>query len=452
MLNLMILACLLPSNSLQLPQQPAPVVVTLPKYPVAALQAAVDLSTYQQRTSAVRELVKRSIPLNQWVAASKALRLRKSKSERFDDQTVRYKVPIEVAGYLQDVEILVRTQPESPIGPQPALLCWHAADGDGASSLRMWATLADRYGLILVAPTISSEAYREDGWTSHRQGYELVQGALRFVRRHYNVDEDRIMLAGTRAGGDLVWDVGIRVSDQFAALLPANGSPRLGNPYGESNMAYLESITAVSVLSMRWGRADAEITTVDRSIEVLRQFGAQHVDHFGFASQLNALNPNLPGWDRLFSSRRTAPDVLVKFPDCAGEPHRRDFGRHHWLEVLDYQRKAKVPFPPKVPDRRWRKLDDAGRLTYLDQYLRDALPRLEVRRSGPGQFTVKDREIASFRLLLSKKMLGEQAKVAVRWRGRTIRRPVVFSPEVFLREFVERFDRTFLPVAEVILK
>ena len=208
MLNLVIFLCLSPSNLQQLPQEPAPVAVTLPKYPVAALQAAVDLSTYQQRASAIRELVKRSIPLNQWVAASKALRLRKSKSERFDDQTVRYKVPIEVVSHLQDVEILVRTQPESPRGPQPVLFCWHAAGGDGASSLRMWATLADRYGLMLVAPTDASETYREDGWSFHRQGYELVQGALRFVRRHYNVDEDRIMLAGTQAGGDLVWDVG----------------------------------------------------------------------------------------------------------------------------------------------------------------------------------------------------------------------------------------------------
>ncbi len=452
MLNLVIILCLSPSNLQQLPQEPAPVAVTLPKYPVAALQAAVDMPTYRQRASAIRELVKRSIPLNQWVAASKALRLRKSKSERFDDQTVRYKAPIEVVGHLQDVEILVRTQPESPIGPQPVLFCWHAAGGDGASSLRMWATLADRYGMMLVAPTDSSEAYREDGWSFHRQGYELVQGALRFVRRHYDVDEDRIMLAGTQAGGDLAWDVGIRISDQFAALLPANGSPRLGNPYGKSNMAYLESITEVPVLSMRWGLNGVETRTVDRSIEVLRQFGAQHADHFGFASQLNALNPNLPGWEDLFASRRTAPDALVKFPDCAGEPHRRDFGRHHWLEVLDYDRKAKVPFPPKVPASKWRKLDDAGRLTYLDQYLRDALPRIEARRTGPGQFTVKARDIAAFRLLLSKEMLGDQVKVAVSWRGRTIRRSVVFSPEVFLREFVERFDRTFLPVAEVILK
>lgn len=453
MLTLVIFACVLPGNSGLLPQVPEPVAITLPKYPVAALQAAIDLPTYRQRALAVSELAKRSVPLKQWIDASRSLRLRASKSHQFDSQTVRYKMRFEGADGLRDAELLVRTQPEVGAGPQPVLFCWHAAGGDGASALRMWATLADRYGLLLVAPTNFSEAYRKDGWSYQRDGYELVQGALRFVRRHYDIDEDRVMLAGTYAGGDLVWDVGIRFADQVAALLPANGSPRLGDPYQESNMAYLESITQVPVLSMNWGPQEGvEISTVRRSIEVLRQFGSPDADHLDFASQLNALNPNLPGWEGLFSSRRTTPKTLVTFPDCAWASHRRGFGRHYWLEVLDYDRLAKVPFPPKVPERKWRKLDDAGRLSYLDQYLRDSLPRLEVCCTGPGQFTAKDRDIDSFRLLLSKEMIGEQGKVSVRWRGRTIRQSVVLSPEVFLREFVERFDRTFLPVAEVLLK
>jgi hypothetical protein len=146
------------------------------------------------------------------------------------------------------------------------------------------------------------------------------------------------------------------------------------------------------------------------------------------------------------------PKLLVKFPDRAWTPHRREFGRHHWLDALEYDRRVRVPFPPKVSAAKGRKLDELGRLAYLDQYLRDMLPRIEASMTAPGLFAVKDRHITSFRLLLSQDMIGKQQTVVVRWRGRTIRQRATPSAEIFLREFVERFDRTFLPVVEVRVK
>src|SRR5690606_21323939 len=152
----------------------------------------------------------------QWLAAAQSLPLRDSAGERFDDYTVRYQADLFVLGGYRQAEILVRTPPGAKRdGPQPVLFCWHEAGGDGASALRTWATLADRYGLLLVAPTESYEAYRKEGWSYHPDGYEGVQEALRFVRRHYDVDEDRILLAGMRGGGHMAWDVGLRFADQF---------------------------------------------------------------------------------------------------------------------------------------------------------------------------------------------------------------------------------------------
>ena len=445
------MAASLPSLAPQEPSGSAEsAVARLPKYPVAALAAAVDLPTHQLRAAAAVELAKRSVPLKQWLAAAKSLPLRKTESERFDDDTVRYVANLAVMGAVTKGEILVRTPPGKHVGPRPLLFCWHPADGRGADSLRMWATLADRYGLLLVAPTEAYEPYRKQGWSYHPDGYERMQEALRFVRRHYDVDEDRIMLAGLRGGGHMAWDVGIRFADQFAAILPANGSPRLGTPFRDSNMAYLESIAHVPVHSLHWGKQeDAQVHSVNRAIEVLRRFGAKDAKRLDHLSQLDALNPNLPGWPAFFATRRTVPKLLVKFPDRAWTPHRREFGRHHWLEALTYKYGALVPFPPKVPASKWRKLDEPGRLAYLDQYLRDMLPRIEASMSEPGIFEVKDRHITSFRLLLSEDMLGTKKTVVVRWRGRTLHKPIVRSAEVFLREFVERFDRTFSPIAEV---
>ena len=53
----------------------------------------------------------------------------------------------------------------------------------------------------------------------------------------------------------------------------------------------------------------------------------------------------------------------------------------------------------------------------------------------------------SFRLLLSEEMSDPNLPAKVTWNGRTVTRKAVPSKETLLLDFVERFDRTFLPVA-----
>lgn len=341
-------ACALTASVM--PQAPDRVDAALPKYPVAALVAAVDLPTRALRAAAAVQLAKRSVPLKQWHEAAGKLRLRASMGARVDAQTLRYDLRIHVMHAFRPAVVLVRTPGGPPAkGPQPVLFCWHGAGGDGASAMRTWSTLADRFGLLLVAPTESYEPYRKEGWSFHPDGYEGVQEVLRFVRRHYDVDEDRIVLAGVRGGGHMAWDCGLRFADQFAAIAPANGSPRLGNPNRDSNMMFLESIAHVPVRSLHWGpQEEAQTENVKRSLVVLRRFGSTTAVRLEYESQLHALNPNGVGWAEFLATRRTVPQKLVKFPDRAWVPHRREFGRHHWLEVLAYDRTVRQPFPPKV--------------------------------------------------------------------------------------------------------
>ena len=54
-----------------------------------------------------------------------------------------------------------------------------------------------------------------------------------------------------------------------------------------------------------------------------------------------------------------------------------------------------------------------------------------------------------FRLLLTADMCGPDGAVEVQWAGKVHKRKAAPSSTVLLREFVERLDRTFLPVAEV---
>jgi hypothetical protein len=59
--------------------------------------------------------------------------------------------------------------------------------------------------------------------------------------------------------------------------------------------------------------------------------------------------------------------------------------------------------------------------------------------------------VKRLRLLLAREMPCPDGAVEVQWAGRTHKRKVAPSAGVLLREFVERFDLTFLPVAEVIV-
>ena len=437
------------------PPQSPPTIAPLPKHPVAALAAAVDLPSRAERAAAATELAARDLPLHQWLAAARDLRPRPrdADSESVDADTVRHRPRLFVFGGYRDSELLVRMpKRRHDAGPLPLLFVWHEAGGSGNSAMATWAPLADHFGWLLAAPTESYEQYRIDGWSYHPDGYEGMAAALRFVRRHYDIDEDRIAVAGLRGGGHMAWDVGLRYADQFAAIASANGSPRLGTPHRECNLAYLESIVDVPLRSLHWGAQEAaQQANVARAFEVLRGFGARHAERHEFADQARALDPNAAGWDRWFAARRAVPRRLVKFPDTTWFPKRADFGRHHWLEVLRLDPDLRLPFPPTVPTATWSRLDAAGRLAYVDNYLRQQLPRIEVRWDGAGLFDVDDRHVHAFRLLLPATMLGEpmRTQIEVHWRGHSLRKPIEPDAAVLLHDFVERFDRTQLPIAEV---
>jgi hypothetical protein len=140
---------------------------------------------------------------------------------------------------------------------------------------------------------------------------------------------------------------------------------------------------------------------------------------------------------------------LVRYADLAWTPPIPDWGRCHWLEILRTEGKP-VAWPPPLPAQ-WSKLDEQARRNWTDDYLRDATPRLQASMTGPGRFEVEDRDIGRFRLLLTEAMLGTGGSVVVKWRGHVLAKRAVPGTITFLLEFAERFDRTFLPTAEVVL-
>jgi hypothetical protein len=69
--------------------------------------------------------------------------------------------------------------------------------------------------------------------------------------------------------------------------------------------------------------------------------------------------------------------------------------------------------------------------------------------TGVGRFAATGEHVAAFRLLLTASMFDPTKPVQVLFGGKLVERKVKPDPRILLEEFVERMDRTFLPIASI---
>lgn len=427
---------------------------------VAALAHLVDLPDPAARmTEAQRLAARRDASLDEWLLAAAALPPRLSADDPLRQPGVHQQTTeLFVANAMRPAEIVVRVPKPAhgapPAGPMPLLLVGHGTGGSGDTAWQTWAALADRLGLLLGCPTEPYEPYRTAGWAYQPDARQEVLQALRWLRRHYDVDENRVVLTGYSRGGHMTWDIATRYPDLFSGLIPACGAPRLGNAPHENNMRYLENVAALPIRDLQGLGDDAMmLANLRRAFDVLKLCGARDAVMVPFPDLGHDFRLDGVDWDAFFQHAvRTRPQRIVRLPALDEAPIPPEGRRAAWIEVLTVDPKVHPKWPMQVSQSRWAQLDEQGKRDHVDSYLRDNTPRLEVQQDGPGRFVARGRGVRSFRLLLLPDMLTADGKVTVQWNNRTRTEKPTPSPRVLLAEFAERFDRSFLPVAEVIVK
>lgn len=128
-------------------------------------------------------------------------------------------------------------RPATTDSPWPVVVSLHGGglnDGHWSSGGPMYAKLFSRHfdKLILVAPTVMSKSYAE--WGGNPNEELQVKAILRAVKRTWNVDTDRIYLAGYSMGGYGTWHIGGHEADQFAGLVSGAGGILIGAARGEA--------------------------------------------------------------------------------------------------------------------------------------------------------------------------------------------------------------------------
>jgi dienelactone hydrolase len=330
-----------------------------------------------------------------------------------------------------------------PAHPAALLLALHGAGGAGENMIGWWRPVADELGMIVVAPT---EAGPEAGYGFTERERDDALAALRWARRRFQVDENRVHLTGISRGGHMTWDLGTRHPDLFATLSPMIGGPYLEPSGGRNTLRYVENIAHLPVRDLQ-GEQDHPLLLFNLRLAFrrLEEFGAKDAKLLTFPELGHAFEFEAVDWKAFLGPARRDPRRRRVVRTCA-DPKRE--GRAAWIEILATKRDVKEAFRVRV-GAEWNTMSNAEKRVTLARAADRRTARLEVRMEQPGRFVAKSSGVRRFRLLLADGMFVPGERVTVVWNGRTRRKSAEPSKEVVLLDFAERFDRTYLPVVEV---
>lgn len=115
----------------------------------------------------------------------------------------------------------------SPQHMYPMIVALHSLERQPGWELKWWGgtekepTQAQRHGYIVIAPEYNSEGDQSYSY-SPLAHYRVLQ-SIRDARRRFNIDSDRVFLAGHGTGADGCFDIGLAHPDVFAGVIPIAG-------------------------------------------------------------------------------------------------------------------------------------------------------------------------------------------------------------------------------------
>lgn len=410
-----------------------------------ALARAVDLPSPAERAKAAAALAARKdASIEEWLAAARdfgrfetaAPGVRREEVPLWNGEAV---VPFEVFTYVP--------RGLDPAKPAPLLLAFHGSDGRGDEVHPWWHATADSLGMIVVAP---SEPGAKAGYTFTPKERQAALSALRWARRRFDVDESRIFASGFSRGGHLVWDLALRQPDLFAAIAPMIGGPWAVVAGDRNNLRYLETLRDLPIRDLQGAKDDARLVADLRyAFRRLAAWNAKDAKLVEFPALGHAFEFEAVDWVAFLRAAVRSPRpqrALAMTAACPPAGHAA--GRAFFAEILATA--SSVAEDPKlqIPKSKWDSLDDDGRRHWMSEEAEKRTARLEVSVAAPGQFSARSSGVARFRILLDDAMLPPKGPLVVNHNGKTARPLPKRDAAVLLADFVERFDRTFLPVAQ----
>ena len=112
--------------------------------------------------------------------------------------------------------------PDNLNSPAPLLLLLHGSGRDGLSLVDPWRSLAEKMGIVLVAP----DSYNSQVWDQSKDGPDFLHAIVENVRAKYPVDGRRLYMFGHSAGASFALYMAVIESEYFAATAVHAGGIR----------------------------------------------------------------------------------------------------------------------------------------------------------------------------------------------------------------------------------
>lgn len=186
-----------------------------------------------------------------------------------------------------------------PRRPWPLILALHRDNDTGKEHFYNWEAAAATENYILVLPTAPG---KPTGWKFHH--IPLVLSALRHATKTYNIDTNRVVLAGAGSGGLLAWATAVRYPDLFAALVITNA------PLDEVSHLYLAACANLPVYLLTGEQGSPEV------VGSMRQAYAT-LEKWGYSVQ----REEVPGASRNPALPELNKKILPWLEDHARDPY-----------------------------------------------------------------------------------------------------------------------------------
>ncbi len=410
--------------------------------PAADLAAAVDLAEPRaRRVAALTLALRKDVTFEQWLATARVFAPGAGAPRSPGAHSVQVELPVLDAVEMTTLHLYV------PAGfdaakPAPLLMAFHGAGGEGLTMLAEWRATADALGMLICAPT---DPQAQGGYAFTPRERAAALAALRWARRRYDVDENRVHLAGSSRGGHLAWDLALRAPDLWASVSPRIGGPTIVVSGGRNNLRYVENLAAVPIRDLQGAEDDAKLLVNLRlAFDRLRAAGArdaQMLEQPGFG---HAYDHGAVDWAEWLGGCVREPFPATLRIRCA----EKDPARIGWVRAAKYGKEVAETFQIRV-GAEWDSWDHARQVRYIVELADARTAELRVERAADGILRVSGAQVQRALLTLPAEYLAAQPKIVVQSGGKEKRVQPRASARVLLEDFVERFDRTFLPAAEV---
>jgi hypothetical protein len=224
------------------------------------------------------------------------------------------------------------------------------------------------------------------------------------------------------------------------------GGPRLTNVDGQNNLRYVENVAHLPIRDLQGSQDDPNlVANLQIAFDRLSGYGAKDAKLVLFPDIGHDFDPKAVDWAAFLGGAKRASVPLRVVRACA----RLDESRSFWAEATRFGPGVEEKFRAEIEQSKLKAMSEEAKRNWFESEAEKHTGRFEVLFGGSGRFSATTRDVMRFRLWLTQEMFDPAAPVEVTTNGKTAKYTVKPSAATLLKEFAERFDRTFLPVAEL---